>query len=98
MNAPALGVPGERDRLHERLRNLSAILPVFAQELAAARRQAARLRAENARLLDELARLHRRQAAEEPTGSAALRGEPLHGAGPALDGDRRGDRGAALGV
>ncbi len=44
----------ERDYLLERLQNLRAVLPVFAQELASARRQAAQLRLENAGLTEQL--------------------------------------------
>jgi hypothetical protein len=43
------------DRLHQ----LSVILPAMAQETAAARRDAARLRVENAELLGRLSRLER---------------------------------------
>jgi hypothetical protein len=46
-----------RDHLLERLHNLRSILPVFAAELASARRQAAQLRAENRRLSEQLRRL-----------------------------------------
>ncbi len=87
--------------MRERLRHLSTILPVFAQELAAARRQAARLRVENARLLEEIARLRAGRAGEngpaaEP-GSGSFGGERLLAAvRPALDGERRGERGTAL--
>lgn len=59
----------ERDRLHEHLRNLSAILPVFAQERS------------------------------EPQLSATALGVPLRGATePALNGERHGDRGTAVGA
>lgn len=53
---PASG-PIDRDQLLDRLQRLRAILPVFAQELASARRQAAALRVENRGLLEEVRRL-----------------------------------------
>jgi len=49
----------DRDQLLDRLQNLRAILPVFAQELASARRHAAQLRRDNHRLLAEVHRLQR---------------------------------------
>ena len=49
----------ERDQLLERLHNLRTILPVMAQELACARRQASSLRLENRRLIEEVRRLQR---------------------------------------
>jgi hypothetical protein len=48
---------GDRDHLLERLHHLRTILPVFAQELASSRRQAAVLRVENRGLVDEVRRL-----------------------------------------
>lgn len=54
---------GDRDQLLDRLHRLRAILPVFAEELASARRQANRLRRENHELLEEV-RLLRRQRGE----------------------------------
>src|ERR1700734_1244779 len=47
----------DRDHLLERLHHLRTILPVFAQELASSRRQAAALRVENRGLGDEGRRL-----------------------------------------
>lgn len=47
----------DRDQLLDRLQHLRTILPVFAQELATARRHTAQLRKDNRRLLDELHRL-----------------------------------------
>jgi len=41
----------------DRLHSLRAILPVFAEELASSRRQAAALRVENRGLLEEVRRL-----------------------------------------
>ncbi len=49
--------PADRDHLLDRLAHLRGILPVFAQELASARRQAAALRVENRGLLEEVRRL-----------------------------------------
>jgi hypothetical protein len=55
-DAPARAARHDRDHLLERLRNLRAILPVLATELASTRRQAARLRVENRRLAEQLRR------------------------------------------
>jgi len=52
----------ERDDLHERLQNLRTVVPVFAQELASARRQTARLRLENASLQQQVRELQRQRA------------------------------------
>jgi hypothetical protein len=48
---------GERDQLLDRLRSLRRVLPVLAQEMAAARRQAAHLRIDNRRLTDQVREL-----------------------------------------
>ena len=67
----------DREHLIDRLQNLRAIVPVFAQELASARRKATRLRLDNARLAEQLRQLqHQRIGAEErrtgaPVGTAA---------------------------
>jgi hypothetical protein len=53
----AQGARPEREYLLDRLMHLRAILPSFAEELAAARRQAASLRVENRLLIGELRRL-----------------------------------------
>lgn len=50
----------DREHLLDRLQHLRGILPVFAQELANARRQAAALRVENRGLLEEVRRLRAR--------------------------------------
>ena len=55
-----------RDHLLERLQHLRGMLPVFAQELASARRQAASLRVENSKLTAEIRRL--RQQESDPHG------------------------------
>jgi regulator of replication initiation timing len=47
----------DRDQVLERLRNLRRVLPVLAQEMAAARRQAARLRTDNRRLAEQVRQL-----------------------------------------
>lgn len=57
--AQALSEAVDREHLLDRLQQLRDILPVFAQELAGARRQAAALRLENRGLQEEL---HRQQA------------------------------------
>jgi hypothetical protein len=57
-SAPRRGAgASDRDHLLERLHHLRMILPVFAQELASSRRQAAALRVENHGLVDEVRRL-----------------------------------------
>ena len=52
----------DRDHLLDRLENLRTIVPVFAHELASARRQAAALRLENSRLLERIRELQRKHA------------------------------------
>jgi len=66
-----------RDHLLERLHNLRTVVPVFAQELAAARRQAARLRIENQRLVAEVRRLQRTRRNEPARATDAARREPV---------------------
>jgi hypothetical protein len=58
----AASVEPARDQahLHERLENLRTIVPVFAREVAVARREVAALRLENERLLERIRDLHRR--------------------------------------
>jgi len=58
----------ERDHLLDRLQNLRTILPVFAQELASARRETARLRLENARLTKQVRELQRQRVPVGHTG------------------------------
>jgi hypothetical protein len=62
----------ERDHLLERLHNLRTILPAFAEELAGARRQASRLRLDNARLAKQVRALQRQrgEAARGPLDAA----------------------------
>jgi hypothetical protein len=47
----------ERDQMLDRLRSLRRVLPALAQEMAAARRQAARLRTDNRRLSEQVRQL-----------------------------------------
>jgi len=47
----------ERDHLVDRLSSLRRVLPVLAQEMAAARRQAARLKTDNRRLSEQVRKL-----------------------------------------
>ncbi len=49
----------DRDALLDRLHQLRAVLPAFAQELADVRRAAAKLRVDNRRLLAEVHRLQK---------------------------------------
>lgn len=65
IDAPAPRLPGhaigseawERDQLIDRLRSLRRVLPVLAQEMAAARRQTVRLRIDNRHLTDQVREL-----------------------------------------
>jgi hypothetical protein len=52
----------DRGQLLDRLENLRNIVPVFAHELASARRQTAALRLENSRLLERIRELQRKHA------------------------------------
>ncbi len=54
----------DREHLLDRLQHLRGILPVFAQELASSRRQAAALRVENRGLLEEVRRLRAQRGQE----------------------------------
>jgi hypothetical protein len=62
----------DRDHLLDRLHSLRTIMPVFAQELASARRQAAALRLENRRLLERVQQLHHERDSARSGMSAAL--------------------------
>lgn len=53
----------------DRLEQLRSVVPVFAQEVLSARREAARLRAENGSLVDQLRQLARGRAQSNPAGS-----------------------------
>jgi len=61
----------EREQLTDRLHSLRRVLPVLAQEMAAARRQAARLRLDNRRLVEQVrelrAELHNRELGTRST-------------------------------
>jgi hypothetical protein len=59
----------ERDQLIDRLRSLRRVLPVLAQEMASARRQAARLTVDNRRLSEQVREL--RTELESRTSKAA---------------------------
>ncbi|TMK98359.1 MAG: hypothetical protein E6G34_12015 [Actinobacteria bacterium] len=54
----------------DRLERLRSVVPVFAQELMSARRQAAQLRAENGSLVEQVRQLQRERALSN--GSAPL--------------------------
>ena len=54
----------------DRLERLRSVVPVFAQELISARRQAAQLRAENGWLIEQARQMQRERAASN--GSAPL--------------------------
>ena len=49
----------EREQMLDRLSNLRRVLPALAQEMAAARRQAARLRSDNRRLAEQVRQLRK---------------------------------------
>jgi phage shock protein A len=55
----------DRDQMLERMRSLRRVLPVLAQEMAAARRQAARLRTDNRRLTEQVRELRATLEARE---------------------------------
>jgi phage shock protein A len=55
----------DRDQMLERMRSLRRALPVLAQEMAAARRQAARLRADNRKLTEQVRQLRASLQARE---------------------------------
>lgn len=77
LDGPAPRLPGhkigseawERDQLIDRLRSLRRVLPVLAQEMASARRQAARLTIDNRRLTEQVREL--RTELEARTSKAA---------------------------
>lgn len=49
----------EREQMLDRLSSLRRVLPALAQEMAAARRQAARLRSDNRRLAEQVRQLRK---------------------------------------
>ena len=67
--APLAADDGEQ--LLERIGHLRAVLPVFAQELMAARREAELLRGERRRLIVEVRRLQRERGGSRPLATAA---------------------------
>jgi hypothetical protein len=67
---------GDREHLIDRLQNLRAIVPVFAQELASARRQEARLRLDIARLAEQVRQLQRQRIGPEDKRAAEPAGTP----------------------
>lgn len=77
LDAPSPRIPShkigseawERDRLIDRLRSLRQVMPVLAQEMASARRQAARLSIDNRRLTEQVREL--RAELEARTSKAA---------------------------
>jgi hypothetical protein len=77
LDAPTPRLPGhkigseawERDQLIDRLRSLRRVLPMLAQEMASARRQAARLTIDNRRLTEQVREL--RAELETRTSKAA---------------------------
>lgn len=60
----ARGPSVDREHVLERLRNLRKTLPVLATGLASARRQAAQLRVENKRLVEQVRRLQATAASD----------------------------------
>ncbi len=56
-----------REHLLARLHKLRTIVPVFAHELASARHQAAQLRAENRKLVEQVRLLQRRRVVKDGT-------------------------------
>ena len=65
---PRLGLGSDPEELIDRIGELRALLPAFAPETAAARREAARLRSQNAALQRRLVELETRSAiTRDPT-------------------------------
>jgi septal ring factor EnvC (AmiA/AmiB activator) len=59
------GEAHEREQMLDRLSSLRRALPALAQEMAAARRQAARLRSDNRRLSEQVRQLRKALQAHE---------------------------------
>ena len=57
--SPASDPDEDREYLLERLQSLRTIVPVFAKELASVRRQVARLRQKNSKLVEQVRHLER---------------------------------------
>ena len=62
----------DREQMLERLNNLRAILPIFARELASARREAARLRVQNRRLTEQIEELRGARGTHESDSALEL--------------------------
>ena len=60
--SPGMDRARDQEHLLDRMQRLRAILPAFAEELASARRQAASLRLENGRLVEQVRELQRQRA------------------------------------
>lgn len=69
----------DREHLLNRLQHLRGILPIFAEELASARRQSAALRVENRGLLEEVRRLRRERERSSAARGSAARGSAARG-------------------
>lgn len=101
--APALGVvrppvsppgrddPVNRERLLELLANLRTVVPVFARELVAERRQAASLRAENVWLLEQVRILRRQRGQNKRPVHEPVNQQHGDGAGSARTRERAGE-------
>jgi hypothetical protein len=61
-SAPSRGEVLDRERLLDSLTHLRSVVPVFAQELVSARREASRLRVENGWLIEQVRQLKRGDA------------------------------------
>jgi hypothetical protein len=72
---PSIGSRPSRDEAIARWEQLRSVVPVFAQELVSARRQAAWLRAENRWLLEQVRQLQRRRAKKPSVSLPTIRGE-----------------------
>ena len=75
--SPAGDIDSQREHLLERLQNLRAILPVFATELASARRQATRLRLENDSLRAQVRQLQFQRSGRDRSGRDDTRARAL---------------------
>ena len=62
----------DREQMLERLNSLRAILPIFARELASARREAARLRVQNRRLTGQIEKLRGTRGTHESDSALEL--------------------------
>jgi hypothetical protein len=76
--SPGVHREADRDLLLDRLQDLRGIVPVFARELASARRQAARLRLENGRLLEQVRQLQHQRAGRDGARGGKFAAEAAH--------------------